>query len=106
KKKSLVIVESPTKAKTINKYLGEDYLVSASYGHVRDLPKGRRAKGEDVVGINIEGGWLPRYVVPDKDDKDEGGKGRRRTAKDIITELKKEAGKAGIVYLAPDPDRE
>ncbi|OAI47767.1 DNA topoisomerase I [Planctomycetaceae bacterium SCGC AG-212-F19] len=105
KKKNLVIVESPTKAKTINKYLGLDYQVAASYGHVRDLPKGRRAKGEDVVGINIDGGWLPRYVVPDKDDKDEG-KSRRRTAKDIISELKKEANKAGIVYLAPDPDRE
>jgi DNA topoisomerase-1 len=105
KKKQLVIVESPTKAKTINKYLGSDFVVAASYGHVRDLPKGRRAKGEDVVGINIEGGWVPRYVVPDKDDKEEG-KGRRRTAKDVINELRKEVGKADMVYLAPDPDRE
>ncbi len=104
KKKSLVIVESPTKAKTINKYLGTDYQVTASYGHVRDLPKGRRAKGEAVVGINIDEGWVPRYVVPDKNDKEEG-KGRR-TAKDVIGELKKEVDKADIVYLAPDPDRE
>src|SRR5262249_18462898 len=59
----------------------------------------------DVVGINIDEGWQPRYVVPDKDDKEEG-KGRRRTAKDVITELKKEVSKAGTVYLAPDPDRE
>src|SRR5262249_33674097 len=53
----------------------------------------------------INEGWQPRYVVPDKDDKEEG-KGRRRTAKDVITELKKEVSKAGTVYLAPDPDRE
>src|SRR5689334_23208366 len=73
KKKSLVIVESPAKAKTINKYLGPDYTVLASYGHIRDLPHGRRAKGEAVSGINIDAGWVPRYVVQDKVE----GKGRR-----------------------------
>lgn len=101
KKKSLVIVESPAKAKTINKYLGDAYTVLASYGHVRDLPHGRRAKGETVVGINIDAGWVPRYVVQDKVE----GKGRR-SPKDIINELKKVASKSGMVYLATDPDRE
>lgn len=101
KKKSLVIVESPAKAKTINKYLGDAYTVLASYGHVRDLPHGRRAKGEAVVGINIDAGWVPRYVVQDKVE----GKGRR-SPKDIITELKKIASKSDMVYLATDPDRE
>jgi DNA topoisomerase-1 len=102
KKKSLVIVESPAKAKTINKYLGADFTVLASYGHVRDLPRGRRAKGEDVVGINIDAGWVPRYVVTEREE----GKGKRRSAKDILNELKKEAGKSAAVYLATDPDRE
>src|SRR5205823_9855092 len=58
----LVIVESPAKAKTINKYLGPNFKVLASYGHVRDLPK-RRRKGEVVAGVDIESGWVPTYVV-------------------------------------------
>ena len=70
-KPDLVIVESPAKAKTINKYLGSNFMVLASYGHVRDLPK-RRRKGEDVAGIDIDDGWVPTYVVEDKDD----GKGK------------------------------
>jgi DNA topoisomerase-1 len=86
KKKHLVIVESPAKAKTINKYLGPDYEVVASLGHVRDLPKSR-------FGIDIEGGWIPTY----RDLKDR---------KDVLASLKKHAAAADIVYLAPDPDRE
>ena len=86
KKKNLVIVESPAKAKTINKYLGPDYEVVASKGHVRDLPKSR-------FGIDIENGWIPKYL-PLKDRKD------------VLAALKKHAAGAGMVYLAPDPDRE
>src|SRR5271167_2076869 len=86
KKKNLVIVESPAKAKTINKYLGPDFEVVASKGHVRDLPKSR-------FGIDIEKGWIPTYR-PLKDRKD------------VLQALKKQAAKAGTVYLAPDPDRE
>lgn len=86
KKKSLVIVESPAKAKTINKYLGADFEVAASKGHVRDLPKTR-------FGIDIENGWAPTYQ-PLKDRKD------------VLSALKKQAAKADTVYLAPDPDRE
>src|SRR6516162_725771 len=86
KQKSLVIVESPAKAKTINKYLGAEYEVVASKGHVRDLPKSR-------FGIDIEGGWVPTYR-PLKDRKD------------VLESLKKQAAKAKTVYLAPDPDRE
>jgi len=102
----LVIVESPTKAKTINKYLGPNYKVLASYGHVRDLPR-RRRKGEIVAGIDIDAGWVPTYVVQEKEDA-RGGKARtgRRTPKDILAELKREAGKANRVFLATDPDRE
>ena len=97
----LVIVESPAKAKTINKYLGSGYKVLASYGHVRDLPK-RRKKGEVVAGINIEEGWIPTYVVTEREE----GKPGRRTAKDILAELKREAAKSNRVFLATDPDRE
>jgi DNA topoisomerase I len=86
KKKHLVIVESPAKAKTINKYLGDAYDVVASKGHVRDLPKSR-------FGIDIEGGWIPTY----RDLKDR---------KDVLALLKKHAAAADTVYLAPDPDRE
>src|SRR5215472_19233428 len=70
KKKSLVIVESPAKAKTINKYLGSDFEVAASKGHVRDLPKNR-------FGIDIEGAWQPTYRL-------------LKDRKDVLTALKKQ----------------
>ena len=84
--KSLVIVESPSKAKTIGKFLGGRYKVVASVGHVRDLPKSK-------LGIDIENDFEPQYI-------NIRGKG------DVIKELKKEAKKASKVYLATDPDRE
>src|SRR5205085_563657 len=99
---TLVIVESPAKAKTINKYLGSDYKVLASYGHVRDLPR-RRRKGEQVAGVDIEGGWKATYEVV---QREEGQSKGRRSAQDIIDELQREADKAKQVYLATDPDRE
>ncbi len=99
---NLVIVESPSKAKTINKYLGSNFTVLASYGHVRDLPR-RRKKGERVAGVDIEAGWVPTYVVV---EREEGKAKGRRSAKDILAELKREANKAANVYLATDPDRE
>ncbi len=86
RKKTLVIVESPSKAKTIGKYLGSSYKVVASVGHVRDLPKSK-------LGINIENDFEPEYIAI-------RGKG------DLIKELRKEAKQAGKVYLATDPDRE
>ena len=104
-KQDLVIVESPAKAKTINKYLGGNFKVLASYGHVRDLPR-RKKPGEKVAGIDIEGGWLPTYVVVDRADSNGKGASRRRTAKDILAELKREAAKSNHIYLATDPDRE
>ena len=82
----LVIVESPSKAKTIGKYLGPAYTVKASMGHLRDLPK-------STMGVDIEGGFVPEYIPLD-------------TKKDLIAELKKAADKADLVYLATDPDRE
>jgi DNA topoisomerase-1 len=98
------VVESPTKAKTINKYLGPGYLVLASYGHVRDLPT-RKQKGEEVAGIEIAKGWKLRYAVDT--NTDEGSKGRkRRSQADILAEIKREANKANRVLLASDPDRE
>lgn len=84
--KSLVIVESPAKAKTINKYLGPDYTVKASMGHVLDLPK-------KELGVNIEAGFKPTYItIPGK--------------KDVIKELESAAAKVEAIYLAADPDRE
>lgn len=84
--KTLVIVESPAKAKTIEKFLGKRYKVKASVGHIRDLPKSR-------LGVDIENNFEPDYI-------NIRGKG------DLIKELKKEAKKAKKVYLATDPDRE
>jgi DNA topoisomerase-1 len=84
--KNLVIVESPAKAKTIEGYLGKDFKVASSMGHIRDLPKGSGA-------IDIENGYEPTYEV--SDDK-----------KDIIQKLKKLAAEAEMVYLASDEDRE
>lgn len=82
----LVIVESPTKAKTISKFLGKDYEVLSSYGHVRDLPKGK-------LGVDIEKNFEPQYVIP-------------RVNQKRVTALKKEAAKAKNVILATDEDRE
>ena len=84
--KALVIVESPKKAKSINKFLGAGYIVKASMGHVRDLP-------ERTLGVDVEDGYRPTYVVPDK-------------KKATINDLKKDADRSEIVYLATDPDRE
>lgn len=84
--KSLIIVESPSKAKTINKYLGENYVVTSSYGHIRDLPD----KG---VAIDIENGYLPQYEVNEEKKK-------------LVSELKKLAKDASEIYLATDEDRE
>jgi DNA topoisomerase-1 len=86
RKKKLVIVESPSKAKTIGKFLGSTYRVVASVGHVRDLPKSK-------LGIDIDHDFEPQYISI-------RGKG------DLIKELKREAKKASRVYLATDPDRE
>src|SRR5215207_9359869 len=89
--KNLVIVESPAKAKTINKYLGKDYLVKASIGHIKDLP----SKG---LGVDVEHDFEPTYeVIPDT---------KKRNNRKIITELKKAAKDAEAIYLAADPDRE
>ena len=85
-KKDLVIVESPAKAKTIEKYLGGNYTVVASMGHLRDLPK-------STMGVDIEGGFIPEYIPV---------KGRE----DVIEDLQKKAKAANTVYLATDPDRE
>lgn len=105
RKGNLVIVESPAKAKTIEKYLGSAFRVRASYGHVRDLPVSGKLRGEAVVGINIgDDGWKFRYQVIDRTDK--GGSKARRSTEDILNELKREADRAEMVYLATDPDRE
>ena len=101
----LIVVESPAKAKTINKYLGSRFKVLASYGHVRDLATGRRQPGEEVSGIRIADGWKLRYLVDAGAKKNAKRKGRR-TQRDILDELKTAAAKAGQVYLASDPDRE
>ena len=84
--KSLIIVESPAKGKTINKFLGDDYVVSSSYGHIRDLPD----KG---IAIDIKNGYEPQYEVNEDKEK-------------VIKELKKLAKGAKEIYLATDEDRE
>ncbi|MGH9565452.1 MAG: type I DNA topoisomerase, partial [Candidatus Angelobacter sp.] len=84
--KSLVIVESPAKAKTINKYLGDQYEVEASLGHIKDLPKSK-------LGVDIEGDFSTDYdIIPGKEK--------------VVAKLKKLARSASAIYLAPDPDRE
>ena len=87
--KNLVIVESPSKSKTIEKYLGSDYKVTSSKGHICDLA----TRGKEGLGVDIENHFKPTYVVsPDK--------------KDVVEDLKKQVKKADFVYLATDPDRE
>src|SRR5512144_3356475 len=84
--KSLVIVESPAKAKTIAKYLGKDYTVKASVGHIMDLPKSK-------LGVDIENNFEPKYIQI---------KGKAP----VVKELKSAAKKADRILLATDPDRE
>jgi len=84
--KNLVIVESPAKAKTLGRILGKDYIIKASLGHIRDLPKG-------TLGIDIENDFTPTYVIPAQ---------RRKT----VSQLKESASETSAVYLATDPDRE
>ncbi len=84
--KSLVIVESPAKAKTINKYLGRDFVVKSSVGHVKDLPKSQ-------LGVDVEHDFQPEYEII-------RGKGK------VLADIKKLAREAEAIYLAPDPDRE
>ncbi|HLH73381.1 MAG TPA: type I DNA topoisomerase, partial [Chloroflexota bacterium] len=81
-----VIVESPTKARTVGRFLGRDYVVEASIGHIRDLPANR-------LGVDVAHGFAPHYVIPEK-------------KKDIVKKLKSEAREAEDIYLATDPDRE
>lgn len=89
--KNLVIVESPAKAKTINKYLGSDYKVLASIGHIKDLPT-------KELGVDIENNFEPFYeVIPDV---------KKRNNKKTVSDLKKAAKEAEAIYLAADPDRE
>ena len=83
---NLIIVESPTKSRTIEKFLGKDFKVLSSFGHIRDLP-------EDSLGIDVEKDFKPKYVIPQKSKK-------------IILELKKETQKSDEVILATDEDRE
>src|SRR3990167_8985576 len=83
---NLIIVESPTKSKTLMKFLPKKYLVVSSYGHVRDLPNGE-------LGIDVEKNFKPKYVIPTK-------------ARKKVNELKKEAEKADEIILATDGDRE
>ena len=86
KSNNLVIVESPSKAKTIGKYPGPDYVVKASMGHLRDLPKSK-------MGVDLEHGFTPEYIPV-------------RGKEALIKELKAAAAQADTVYLATDPDRE
>jgi DNA topoisomerase-1 len=84
--KPLIIVESPTKIRTIKQYLGNKYNVAATVGHIKDLPV-------KEMGIDVENGFKPKYInIPGKQK--------------VIRTLKQAAGNATDVYLAPDPDRE
>ena len=83
---NLIIVESPTKAKTISKFLDNTYKVESSFGHIRDLPKSE-------LGVDLENNFEPKYVIPSK-------------SKTRVSELKKLAQKADSVILAADEDRE
>ena len=87
--KNLVIVESPSKSKTIEKYLGNDYVVTSSKGHIRDLS----TTGKYGFGVDVDNGFTPTYeAIPGK--------------KKVINDLKKQAKESNKVFLASDPDRE
>src|SRR5438876_1820011 len=89
--KNLVVVESPAKAKTINKYLGKDFIVKASIRHIKDLP----SKG---LGVDVQNNFEPEYeIIPDS---------KKRNNKRIVADLKKTAREVETIYLAADPDRE
>src|SRR5260370_20645000 len=89
--KNLVIVESPAKAKTINKYLGKDFIVKASIGHIKDLP----SKG---LGVDVQNNFEPEYeIIPDS---------KKRNNKKIVADLKMTAKTASAIYLAAHPDRD
>ena len=85
----LIIVESPTKCETIKKYLGQDYEVVASYGHIRDLA----TSGKGGLGVDVNDDFKPTYIINKDKTK-------------LVAQLKKQAAKAEVVYLATDPDRE
>src|SRR3989339_2288301 len=84
--KNLVIVESPTKARTLSSFLGKDYHITASMGHVRDLPRGE-------FGVDVENNFAPKYVIPKEKIKS-------------VNSLVKEAANIDHLWLATDPDRE
>ena len=84
--KSLVIVESPAKARTVGRFLGSDYQVMASLGHIRDLPPSE-------LGVTVDGNFEPKYQIPSNKKK-------------IVQELKAAGRDATTIYLATDPDRE
>jgi len=84
--KKLVIVESPAKARTVGRFLGSGYVVRPSIGHIRDLPTNR-------LGVDLENGFTPHYVIPEK-------------KKEVVKSLRAEAREATEIYLATDPDRE
>ncbi len=84
--KNLVLVESPAKAKTINKYLGKNYIVEATVGHIRNLPKTK-------LGVDVEHNFQPQFVTI-------RGKG------DVIKKIKSLASKSNNIFIATDPDRE
>ena len=83
---NLIIVESPTKSKTLAKFLGKDYETISSYGHIRDLPKSE-------LGVDVKHDFKPKYIVPVK-------------ARQTVKQLKEAAKKAELIILATDPDRE
>src|SRR3989344_3924997 len=83
---NLIVVESPTKAKTLSRFLGKDFVVEATMGHIKDLPKSK-------LGVDIEKNFKPDYIPVEKRKKE-------------IDNLKKEAKKAKFIFLATDPDRE
>ena len=83
---NLIIVESPTKAKTLSRFLGKDYSVEATLGHIKDLPKSK-------LGVDVEKDFKPDYVVVERRGKE-------------IKKLKTEAKRADKIYIATDPDRE
>src|SRR5512136_2516911 len=84
--KSLIIVESPSKAKTINKYLGKEYVVEASVGHIKNLPK-------STIGVDLEGSYEPTFhTIEGKEE--------------VIRKLRESASHAKNIFLATDPDRE